>query len=134
LSKVQQQCDRTQLSNHKTWWQYHSPRQEIWGAWRNHSPLDTHWSWLVVKYLWLILDKRLTWKMKNVMNKPYRTFWTCGGTFGKKQGLKPRVVHWIYTMVIRPILTYNSTVWWLKFWSNVRKTERIKLQRQPVWL
>jgi len=37
----------------------------------------------VVKYLGLILDKRLIWKMKNVMNKPYRTFWTCGGTFGK---------------------------------------------------
>jgi len=40
----------------------------------------------VVKYHGLIQDKRLTWKMKNVMNKPYRTLWTCGGTFGKTQG------------------------------------------------
>jgi hypothetical protein len=65
----------------------------------------------VVKYFGLILDKRLTRKMKNVMNKPYRTFWTCGGTFGKK----PRVMHWIYTTVIRPILNYSSKVWWLRF-------------------
>jgi len=33
------------------------------------------------------------------------------GTVGKTLGLKPRVVHWIYTMVIRTIWTYSSTVW-----------------------
>jgi hypothetical protein len=50
----------------------------------------------MVKYLGLILDKGLTWK----------------GTFGKTWGLKPQVLHWIYTMVIRNILTYRSVVWW----------------------
>jgi hypothetical protein len=60
-----------------------------------------------VKYLGLILDNGLTWKaqLKNVMNKAYRPFWTCKGTSGKTWGLKPRVVHWIYTMVMRPVLT-----------------------------
>jgi hypothetical protein len=40
---------------------------------------------------------------ENVINMTYRAFWTCMGTFGKNWGLKPRVVHWIYTMVIRLI-------------------------------
>jgi hypothetical protein len=42
-----------------------------------------------VKYLGLILDKGLTWKvqLKNVRNKTYRAFWTSKGTFGKTQGV-----------------------------------------------
>jgi hypothetical protein len=38
-----------------------------------------------VKYLRLTLDKGLTWKtqLENVINKAYRAFWTCKGTFGK---------------------------------------------------
>jgi hypothetical protein len=65
-----------------------------------------------VKYLGLILDKGLTWKaqLKSGMNKAYTAFWTSTGTSGNTWGLKPRVVHWIYTMVIRPVLTYGSTV------------------------
>jgi hypothetical protein len=47
-------------------------------------------------------------------DKAHRASWTCKGTFGKTWGLKPRVVYWIYTMVIRPILTYGSMVWWLR--------------------
>jgi hypothetical protein len=42
----------------------------------------------MVKYLGLTLVKELTWKaqLKNVMNKAYRAFWTCKGTFGKTVG------------------------------------------------
>jgi hypothetical protein len=38
-----------------------------------------------VKYLGLILDKGLTWKkqLDSVINKAYRSFWTCGDTFGE---------------------------------------------------
>jgi hypothetical protein len=60
------------------------------------------------------------------MNKAYRALWTCKGTFGKTWGLKPRVVYWIYTMVIRPVLTYGSTVWWLKVRYSVSRTELSK--------
>jgi hypothetical protein len=42
---------------------------------------------------------------ENVINKAYRPFLTCKGTFGKTWGMKLRVVHWIYTMAIRPVLT-----------------------------
>jgi hypothetical protein len=63
------------------------------------------------------------------MHKAYRAFWTCKSTFGKTWGLKPRVVHWIYTMVIRLILTYGSTVWWSRVRYNVSRTELSKIQR-----
>jgi hypothetical protein len=60
-----------------------------------------------------------------MMNNAYRAFWT----FGKMWGLKPKVVYWIYTMVITPILTYGSTVWWPRVAYNVSRMELVKLQR-----
>ena len=39
------------------------------------------------------------------------------------------MVHKIYTMVIRPVLTYGSTVWWPRFRYNVSRTELSDLQR-----
>jgi hypothetical protein len=68
------------------------------------------------KYFAITLDKRLTWKkqLDKTINKAYKAFWTCRGTFGKTWGLKPKVVFWIYTVVVRPIVTYAATirVWW----------------------
>jgi hypothetical protein len=55
----------------------------------------------------------------------YIVFWTCKGTCCKTCDLKPGVVHWIYTLLIRPVLTYGSMIWWLK----ATKTELKKLQR-----
>jgi ribonuclease HI len=80
------------------------------------------------KYLGLVLDKGLTWgaQLGKVMNRAYRAFWSCRGSFGKTWGLKPKIVHWVYTMVVRPGITYASTVWW----PRVRhKTSRAKLSK-----
>jgi hypothetical protein len=84
-----------------------------------------------VKYLRLTLDKGLTWKtqLENVINKAYRAFWTCKGTFGKTWGLKPKVLHWIYIVIIRPILTYGAMAWWIRVNYNVSRMELNKLQR-----
>jgi hypothetical protein len=41
-----------------------------------------------------------------------KAFWTCRGTFGKTWRLTPRAVYWIYTAVVRPIITYAATIWW----------------------
>jgi hypothetical protein len=70
------------------------------------------------RHLGLILNKGLKWKaqLKNVMNKAYRAFWT-------------RVVHCIYTMVIRPVLTNSSMAWWSRVRCNVSRRELSKLQR-----
>jgi hypothetical protein len=73
----------------------------------------------------LILKQQL----KNVMNKAYRAFWTSKGTFHKTWGLKSRVLNWIYTMVIRPVLTYGPTVWWPRVRYNVTSTKLSRLHR-----
>jgi hypothetical protein len=39
------------------------------------------------------------------------------------------MVHWNYTMVIRPVLTYGSKFWWPRVRYNVSRTELSKLQR-----
>jgi hypothetical protein len=67
------------------------------------------------------------------MNKAYRPFWACKGTFGKTWGLKPRVVCLFFTMVIRLVLICGSTAWCVRVRYNVSRTEVGKLQRL-VWL
>jgi len=118
LSMVQQWCDRTQLSMNPQKMVILPPTQIRYLRRLKEPTLSGYTLQLTtkVKYLGLTLDKGLTWKtqLKNLITKADRAFWTCTGTSGKIWGLKPRVVHWIYTMVVRPILTYGSTVWWLR--------------------
>jgi len=52
----------------------------------------------------------------------------CSATKGKTWGLKTRVLQWIYSMVIRPILTYGSMVLWPRLRYSSR-TALSKLQR-----
>jgi hypothetical protein len=47
----------------------------------------------------------MTWKKQ--LDK---AFSTCRGTFGKTWGLKSKMVHWIYTTVVRPIVTPAATM------------------------
>ena len=67
-----------------------------------------------VKYLGIILDKTLTWKqhLKMKTEKACLAFWQCRRAIGKSWGLTPRSTLWLYTAVIRPMLTYGALVWW----------------------
>jgi hypothetical protein len=77
------------------------------------------------------LSKGLTWKkqLDKLTNKTYRAFWTCQGTFGKTCGLKPKVMYWIYTMVVRPIVTYAEQCGGLGSISKQARLNLEKLQR-----
>jgi aminopeptidase-like protein len=44
-------------------------------------------------------------------------------------GLKPKVLRWIYIMIIRPVLTYGSMVWWKRVNYNVSRMALNKIQR-----
>jgi hypothetical protein len=83
-----------------------------------------------VRYFEHTMDKRLAWKaqLESVNNKAYRAFSTCMDTFSKIWSLKPSVLYWICTMVIRSILTFGSMAWWpwVRYFCRMHL---IKLQR-----
>jgi len=66
-----------------------------------------------VKYLGVILDSKLDWRehVEERTKKAMRVFWQCRTTFGKKWGLKPSILYWMYRAIIRPILIYGCMVW-----------------------
>jgi ribonuclease HI len=87
-----------------------------------------------VKYLGVILDSTLTWnaQLENIKNKAIKSFWACRRMVGCTWGLKPKTMHWLYTQVILPRITYGAIVWWHKC-----KQERVlgvlsKLQRMAA--
>ena len=84
-----------------------------------------------VKYLGVILDSKLTWQahLTNKYNKAILTFWQCRRIVGKTWGITPKIVHWIYVAIIRPMLTLVAIVWWSRVELGVAKTMLGKLQR-----
>lgn len=60
-----------------------------------------------VKYLGVILDDSLNWNLhlENLINKATNALWVSKKTFGMKWGLKPKMIHWIYTVIVRPKIT-----------------------------
>lgn len=66
------------------------------------------------KYLGLLIDDKLDWKkhMLSRVDKARKVLFQCRNLVGKTFGLSPAVMHWIYSMVIRPIVTYCSLAWW----------------------
>jgi membrane-bound metal-dependent hydrolase YbcI (DUF457 family) len=68
-------------------------------------------------------------KLDRVTNKAYWAFWTCTGTFWRMSGMKPKMVQWIYTVIVRPIITYAATVWWPAVKFRTSRAELSKLQR-----
>ena len=61
-----------------------------------------------VKHLGVILDSKLTWKehLSSKYNKAVSLFWQCKRIVGKTWGITPRIAHWIYIAVIRPMITH----------------------------
>jgi hypothetical protein len=69
-----------------------------------------------VKYLGVTLDSNLNWKqhLQKIIRKPETTFVVVKLTCGKTWGLRPSMVHWLYTRVIRPSILSGALVWWPK--------------------
>ena len=84
-----------------------------------------------VKYLGVILDSKLTWQahLENKYNKAVSTFWQCRRIVGKTWGITPKIAHWIYVAIIRPMLTHAAVVWWPRVELGVAKTMLGRLQR-----
>ena len=69
-----------------------------------------------VKYLGLTLDSKLIWNqhLQKIIRKAETTFAVAKRMYGKKWGLRPTIVHWLYTRVIRPFIFHAVLVWWPK--------------------
>jgi hypothetical protein len=81
-----------------------------------------------VKYLGVTLDSKLKWNqhLQKTIRKTQTTFAVVRRTCGKKWGLRPRMVHWLYTRVISPSILHGALVWWPKV---KQKTTKIQLGR-----
>ena len=81
------------------------------------GPLVLHGKELImvdeVKYLGVILDSKRNWNnhLQEVIRKTQTTFALVRRTCGKKWGLRPGMVHWLCTRVIRPFVFYGALVW-----------------------
>jgi len=82
-----------------------------------------------VKYLGVIIDCRLTWKehVARVVQKATACLSASRRAFGATWGLKPHVVHWLYTVVIRPMITYGALLWWPAMQEATHKTSDARM-------
>ena len=77
------------------------------------------------KYLGLILDRKLTFKL-NVLDRIRKAnvaLYYCKKAIGARWGLSLKIVHWIYTAMVRPIFLYGVVVCWtatkMKYITNL---------------
>lgn len=84
-----------------------------------------------VKYLGVILDSKLIWNkhLDNKLEKASIIFWQCRRLMGRSWGLSPKITIWLYTSVIRPIITYGAIAWWPRTELITAKSKLQRFQR-----
>ena len=82
------------------------------------------------RYLGVTLDSKLTWTkhIDTVCRKANIVMSNCRKMLGKNWGLKPSIMRWMYTSLVRPILTYGCLVWLNSAYksSHIKKLERVQ--------
>ena len=65
------------------------------------------------RLLGVTLDSKLTWKshITRITRKATTALMQCRQIVGKTWGIKPSMVKWIYTAMIRPIMSYACVSW-----------------------
>jgi hypothetical protein len=58
----------------------------------------------------------------------------CRAVVGQRLGLKPAMMSWIYTTVVRPMVTYASFVWWQRTELKTAYAEQQQKQRLACFL
>jgi ribonuclease HI len=68
------------------------------------------------KYLGIYFDSKLKFSkhLDYVISKAIRAFWACKRMVGTNWGLKPKIIHWLYSQIVLPMLTHGSVIWWEK--------------------
>ena len=82
------------------------------------------------KFLGVTLDNKLSFNehITNITNKAKASLMQCKRAVGPTWGLTPKVCKWIYTAVIRPILSYCVSIWIRATHtkSNTKKLARVQ--------
>lgn len=65
------------------------------------------------RLLGVTLDSKLTWKehINKSTSKATTALMQCGRLMGKTWGTSPQISKWVYTAMVRPLLTYACVVW-----------------------
>ncbi|KAJ8955141.1 hypothetical protein NQ318_009034 [Aromia moschata] len=83
------------------------------------------------KYFGVIIDSKLNWNehIANRTTKATSAIWACRRAFGCTWGLRPRILHWMYTAIVRPVITYGAIVWWPGTRTDKARKQLDKVQR-----
>ena len=84
-----------------------------------------------VKYLGVILDSKLSWSshVESKYQKSVACLWQCRRIVGKSWGISPKIAHWLYVAIIRPMFSYAAIIWWKRVELETTKTLLCRLQR-----
>ena len=79
------------------------------------------------KYLGVIIDSKLLWNkhIEMVTEKARAKLWICMTFVRDKWGAQPKIMHWMYTAIVRPPISYSSIAWW-------NKTEEVTVQKKKL--
>ena len=83
------------------------------------------------KYLGVYLDSKLSWKphFQNQIKRCKTLLYSLKATVGRKWGVNPKLVRWVFTGMVRPILAYAVHVWWNFCPSKTMIDDLTKLSR-----
>lgn len=86
------------------------------------------------RYLGVIIDRRLTWMhhIENRVDKGIKTMAMCKRALGPTWGLKPRIILWIYKMIILPMMTYACVVWCPAGQQESKARKLVRVQRSAL--
>jgi hypothetical protein len=87
-----------------------------------------------IKYFGVILDSKLNWNqhLQKIIRKVETTFGVARYVHGKRWGLRPTMVHWLYTRVIRPSIFHAALVWGPKVKQKTLKFRYTGLKEWPI--
>ena len=99
-----------------------SVRPTLFGETLDHSE--------TVKYLGVRLDRKLLFNthLEEKIRKATVIYWQSRRTFGRTWGIKPRVVGWLFTKIIRPYISYGVSSWYRRLDLKTVQTILTKFQ------
>jgi ribonuclease HI len=87
-----------------------------------------------VRYLGIFIDNKLSWAphCRAKARRASVALAQCRRAIGKTWGLSPKVILWLYTAVIRPVLSYGAVAWFPAVYKQEKLKHLQRVQRQVL--